>query len=119
MNEAMVPPVPGKIPKKEPTPAPRPMVLTELLNSPLLKRNARMPMRPLEMMLPEPKRLALAITSAIPNKPMATAISAKPSWSSGIPKVKRATPVRSEERRVGKEYRYKDAQENNELSKRR
>ena len=93
IKEAIVPPVPGKIPKKEPTPAPRKILDRELLNSPLSKRKERHPIFLELTTCPSPSRLALEITSAIPNKPIATATSASPSWSSGILKVNREMPV--------------------------
>ncbi|KAG0735172.1 hypothetical protein G6F24_018776 [Rhizopus arrhizus] len=83
MNDAMVAPVPGKMPSTEPIALPRAIGMTDFLISPGSGRTDIFGPAPTVVALP--MRITLAKKSARPNRPIAKATSCTPSLSSMTP----------------------------------
>ncbi|CUI64621.1 Uncharacterised protein [Achromobacter xylosoxidans] len=84
MNDAMVAPVPGRMPRTAPMALPRAIGMADWRMSP---GSGRTDMRAaLPTVLALPMRLTLAKKSASPNRPIASATNCTPSLSSRMPK---------------------------------
>ncbi|KAG1271268.1 hypothetical protein G6F64_015608 [Rhizopus arrhizus] len=86
MNDAMVGPVPGRMPNAAPMAVPRTSAPRDCLMSPASGRIDFMLILPVVILLSPPMRLMFFRKSATPNRPMASATICKPSESSRMPK---------------------------------
>ncbi|MNW05118.1 hypothetical protein D3C71_2013190 [compost metagenome] len=84
MNDAMVAPVPGRMPNTAPMALPRAIGMADFLMSPGSGRTDILGPAPTVVALP--MRLTLAKKSAKPNRPIASATNCTPSLSSMTPK---------------------------------